>query len=418
MSQAMRTHQVRKGTGDTTRLDLLPVRGSDQPEGRLLGAAVIGFAVLVLFVLPAGIVVYRFASAPDAAPSSRGSEADPARSAETTAALVAGDRGLELLARGLPLDEPAPIEDPRFPPDPLNAPDATPGAGIAEEAPGGPPAGPVPPGPPGAEGRFRLPAPHEGHLPFRPGGLGHPPEEREAPAWEREIREKFNKRISFDFVDTPIPDVIAFLSNLTGTNFVLDPAAIQKGDLPVTLKVNDMRLGAALSWILKLVRLDYVLRDEAAFISTEERLREPTRIRVYDCRQLLDEAAQEDLLHVIFQVTGADWHHERALMRFVDGRLILRNTKSVMEKVEEFMEEFVRASARPAARKAAVRELPAKHDARMAEAARVRGLGELEEPAKRREAELEARAREKEAKPEREAGEKRGQERNPEPREF
>jgi len=227
-------------------------------------------------------------------------------------------------------------------------------------------------------------------MPFRPGGPDLRPEEREAPAWEREIQEKFNKRISFDFVDTPIADVIAFLSNLTGTNFVLDPAAIQKKDLPVTLKVNDMRLGAALSWILKLVGLDHDLRNEAVFISTEDRLREPTRIRVYDCRRLLDEGAQEDLLHVILQVTAADWRHERAMMRFVDGRLILRNTRSIMEKVEEFMNEFLRASSKASGKRAAVREMPAKREARMLEEARERRLRDLEGRAGERRLEREA----------------------------
>ena len=66
------------------------------------------------------------------------------------------------------------------------------------------------------------------------------------PEWKKVVKEQMEKRISFDFVDTPLADVVAFLNNLTGVNMVLDPAAVEGDDVPVTLKVNDMRLGAAL----------------------------------------------------------------------------------------------------------------------------------------------------------------------------
>ena len=111
--------------------------------------------------------------------------------------------------------------------------------------------------------------------------------EEAEPQWKKEVREQMEKRISFDFVDTPLADVVAFLANLTGTNMVLDPAAVQGDDVPVTLKVNDMRLGAALEWILKLANLTYALRDEVIFISTKERVSEQALLRLYDVRDLL-----------------------------------------------------------------------------------------------------------------------------------
>jgi len=111
--------------------------------------------------------------------------------------------------------------------------------------------------------------------------------EEELEKWKRDVRDQMEKRISFDFVDTPLADVVAFLSNLTGTNMVLDPVAVQGDDVPVTLKVNDMRLGAALEWILKLVNLTYALQDEAIFISTKERVSQKPRMEFYEVRDLL-----------------------------------------------------------------------------------------------------------------------------------
>ena len=49
-------------------------------------------------------------------------------------------------------------------------------------------------------------------------------EGRRAEKWRTEVQEQFEKRISFDFVDTPLADVVAFLGSITGTNMVIDPA--------------------------------------------------------------------------------------------------------------------------------------------------------------------------------------------------
>ncbi|MBI2192880.1 MAG: hypothetical protein HYU36_12950 [Planctomycetes bacterium] len=111
--------------------------------------------------------------------------------------------------------------------------------------------------------------------------------EEEEPEWKRNIKSQMEKRISFDFVDTPLVDVVQFLNNLTGANFVLDPKAVAGQDTPVTLKVNDMRLGAAIEWILRLVNLSYTLKDEAIFISTKEGITDKVVMRLYDVRDLL-----------------------------------------------------------------------------------------------------------------------------------
>ena len=109
----------------------------------------------------------------------------------------------------------------------------------------------------------------------------------DVPEWQQEIKAQMEKRISFDFVDTPLADVVAFLTNLTNTNMVLDPAAVEGDDVPVTLKVSDMKLEAALEWILRLVNLTYAFRDEAVFISTPDRVAEKPILRLYDVRDLL-----------------------------------------------------------------------------------------------------------------------------------
>jgi len=104
--------------------------------------------------------------------------------------------------------------------------------------------------------------------------------------WEARIREAMGKKISFDFVETPLQDVIAFVSSLTDVTIVLDAEAIKDEAPTVTLRVNDMRLEAALNWVLKLVNLKYTLKDEAVFVSKPERIHDKPILRMYDVTDL------------------------------------------------------------------------------------------------------------------------------------
>ena len=103
------------------------------------------------------------------------------------------------------------------------------------------------------------------------------------------LREAMKKKISFDFVETPLHDVVSFVSSLSDTTIVLDPEAAKDKALKVTLRVNDMRLQNALDWALKLVKLQSVVMDEAVFVTTPERARavRPTACVLYDLRHLI-----------------------------------------------------------------------------------------------------------------------------------
>ncbi len=112
--------------------------------------------------------------------------------------------------------------------------------------------------------------------------IGQEIEEQE---WERRIKESLNKKVTFDFVETPLQDVVNFLSSLVDVTIVLDTVAVK--DAPnVTLRVNEMRLQSALNWILKLVALKFTLKDEAIFISKAEAIQEKPVLRMYDVTDL------------------------------------------------------------------------------------------------------------------------------------
>ena len=112
-------------------------------------------------------------------------------------------------------------------------------------------------------------------------------DERKPPGeWETRIREVLNKQVSFDFVETPLPDVVSFLGGLTDTTIVLDTDVFKDRPPSISLRVNDMRLEAALSWICRLAGVSFGLRNEAIFVSTANKLREEPRLRMYDVTDL------------------------------------------------------------------------------------------------------------------------------------
>jgi len=85
------------------------------------------------------------------------------------------------------------------------------------------------------------------------------------------------KKVSFDFVDTPVGDALAFMQNLLGVNIVVGPDVDKQHAL--TLRVNDMNVGSALQWMAKLVGARVEVKDGAIFIggAGEEKGRPPKK---------------------------------------------------------------------------------------------------------------------------------------------
>lgn len=73
------------------------------------------------------------------------------------------------------------------------------------------------------------------------------------------------RRISFDFVDTPVADVVAFLQDLLGVNVIVAPRA--RRGARITLKANDMRAASALEWIARLCGGHCQVEHEAVSIA-------------------------------------------------------------------------------------------------------------------------------------------------------
>ncbi len=106
--------------------------------------------------------------------------------------------------------------------------------------------------------------------------------------WKQEILKKLARRVSFEFVDTPLEEALTFLNSLSKVNIILDPkvSAEGAGKIPINLKVSEMDMRTALKWILRLAQLEFDLRNQAVFITKKSELAANVELEIYDVRDL------------------------------------------------------------------------------------------------------------------------------------
>jgi len=104
--------------------------------------------------------------------------------------------------------------------------------------------------------------------------------------WKKDIRKKLQRKVTFEFVDTPLEEAVTFLRSMTNVTMIVDPKVVQGGPLPISLRVSDMSLDLALEWLLRLADLDYALKDNAIYISKKQTLVEDVDFRIYDVSDL------------------------------------------------------------------------------------------------------------------------------------
>lgn len=112
----------------------------------------------------------------------------------------------------------------------------------------------------------------------------------------RVTREKLQQPIPVDFRANQLANVMEYLRNVTGANFVvqwraLEAAGITK-ETPITMQLNNVAAERALRLILDeaggdLVKLSYSVDEGVVVVATAEFLAAKTEIRTYDIRDLI-----------------------------------------------------------------------------------------------------------------------------------
>ncbi len=110
-------------------------------------------------------------------------------------------------------------------------------------------------------------------------------------AQKQEILRKLETtKVTLDFTGTSLQDVMDFLREMTGLNFVIDPRVtdnLTAEQLAVTIRLTDVSLKSALRIILKMRELTLIYRHGVLVVIHESDLADTVVMRVYDVRDLL-----------------------------------------------------------------------------------------------------------------------------------
>ncbi|MEP9412078.1 MAG: hypothetical protein HRF42_11915 [Candidatus Brocadia sp.] len=108
------------------------------------------------------------------------------------------------------------------------------------------------------------------------------------------IEDALNTVISFEFLDTPLRDVVVFIREKTNINMIIDPEA---GNASVSLKLKDVPLRTALKYLLPKGH-EYVIEGDIIHIYKQK-----MEMRVYDVRDILINMDDREPLE--FDITAA-----------------------------------------------------------------------------------------------------------------
>lgn len=188
-----------------------------------------------------------------------------------------------------------------------------------------------------------------------------------------------NLKVSLDFRDTPLRDVVDFLREMAGFNIIVDAKIeeeIPAEKLAVTIKVDDLPLGQAMTLMLGMKDLTAVYRDGALVVVTKKSLQEEVYTHLYDVHDLLqqindfagpkielktgdaqggegvdpgtfitEEGATppkpERLVEMIKDACGTDtWGGDRVSMQVSNGMLIVAQSRDVHRAIAAFLDRL------------------------------------------------------------------------------
>lgn len=116
--------------------------------------------------------------------------------------------------------------------------------------------------------------------------------------------------LTFDFVETSLCDVAAFVATECQINVVVDHKALDdvgiEEDVPITFRVKEMRVRHALTHILRDLELRWVCRDHALVITTPEEAESELLTVAYPVADLLGKTLRTDLFDDPLRL----WNHD------------------------------------------------------------------------------------------------------------
>ncbi len=99
------------------------------------------------------------------------------------------------------------------------------------------------------------------------------------------IHDALKKTVTVDFVDTPLKDAVATLSELADIPMIIDSRALEEiglaDDQPCGLRISNVRMRSLLRLLLREMDLTYLIKDEVLQITTIEAAEQNLVNRIY-----------------------------------------------------------------------------------------------------------------------------------------
>jgi len=195
--------------------------------------------------------------------------------------------------------------------------------------------------------------------------------DEENEAWRTTIKEQLEQEVHVEFSDTSLEDVVNFLQRVTSVNIIIDPAVQAAQPPPVTLIVDHTKLKNVLNLVMKITNLNYVLKDEAIYISNTQGVKGDVYMKLYDVRDLthamqnfpgpeldipdpggqgakllppVEAAANPDtqeFIDIIQHVIAPnDWSSPGVSIEEYQGAMVITQTAEVQRQVEQLLREL------------------------------------------------------------------------------
>ncbi|HZZ73020.1 MAG TPA: hypothetical protein VFE24_12270 [Pirellulales bacterium] len=158
------------------------------------------------------------------------------------------------------------------------------------------------------------------------------------------IPDALNQKVAVEFIETPLADVLAFLSERTKVPFAFDQRGLNEAgiaaDQPININIKNVTLKSALDLILGQIKNDptYALHDEVLLITSRERASNWMTTKVYP----LGDLAKTDMdipallmAHVEPQSWDAAGGH--GSVHAVAGMLVVTQTYENFSEVENLL---------------------------------------------------------------------------------
>lgn len=108
----------------------------------------------------------------------------------------------------------------------------------------------------------------------------------------QKVYAKLEEMTSFEFIETPLRDVVDYFKDLHDIEIQIDQLALDDTGIDtsptITSKMKDVPLCEALDRILAPLDLTYSIRDEVLLITTLEHAAKRPEVRIYNVAELLD----------------------------------------------------------------------------------------------------------------------------------